>query len=528
MTPIEILMFVGGGLLFAVAGFVAARLVFQGRADLLTGQAEQLETRLDELQQRIDHLSPLETEQIRLQEQLNHARQQEQQLQLAVTQSAEQVTKLTQQLAELKQQLGAAGEVSQQLSSRQFENQQLQEQLTELRSELSRSEEARQHEQRNAREQIEQFEKTRAQLKLEFEQLANKIFEDKQKQFTTQNQQGVEALLKPFREQIKSFREKVEQVYVEEGKERASLKTELQQLHKLNQQITEEASNLTRALKGDKKLQGNWGEMQVEMILEQSGLRRDLEYRREENFKDEDGQNKRLDFIVYLPDNKHLIIDSKVSLVAYSNYVATDDEQAQETALKEHVSAVRNHIQTLSSKDYAHLKGIDSPDFVIMFMPIEPAFNLAFLADQNLFNSAFEQNIVVTTPSTLLATLRTVANLWSIERRNQSAQQIAGQAGKVYDKLRGVVEKMEKLGRQLDTAKNSYDEAWSSLKTGRGNLVAQSEKFRELGVRVKKELPRYLVEEADPAHHLDDSPEEQSRPQLAALPGDAEGANDGQ
>ena len=239
---------------------------------------------------------------------------------------------------------------------------------------------------------------------------------------TTQNQQGVEALLKPFSEQVKSFRDKVEQVYVEEGKERASLKTELASLQKLNQQITEEASNLTRALKGDKKLQGNWGEMQVEMILEQSGLRRDLEYSREENYKDGENQNKRVDFIVHLPDNKHLIIDSKVSLVDYSNYVAADDDRDQAAALKGHVAAVKNHIQTLSSKEYTHLKGVHSPDFIIMFMPIEPAFNLAFLADQQLFNSAFEQNIVVTTPTTLLATLRTVANLWSIERRNQSAQ----------------------------------------------------------------------------------------------------------
>ncbi len=239
------------------------------------------------------------------------------------------------------------------------------------------------------------------------------------------------------------------------------------------------------------------------MILEQSGLRRDIEYRREQNFKDDNNQNKRVDFIVDLPDNKHLIIDSKVSLVDYTDYVAADDEATQAAALKAHVAAVRNHINSLSSKEYTQVKGVDSPDFVIMFMPIEPAFNLAFLADQGLFSAAFEQNIVVTTPTTLLATLRTVANLWSIERRNQSAQQIAGHAGKVYDKLRGVVEKMERLGSQLDTAKKSYDEAWNSLKQGKGNLIAQTEKFRELGVRVKKELPRYLVEEADPAHDLD-------------------------
>ena len=532
MTPIEILMLVGGGLLFAVAGFFAAWLVFQGRTELLGSQVEQLESRLAELQQRIAQLAPLEAEQIRLQEQLNHARQQEQQVQTVLTKTAEKETQLTQQLAELKQQLGAAGEVSQQLVARQVENEKVNRQLTELRNELSRSEEARQHEQRNAREQIEQFEKTRAQLKLEFEQLANKIFEDKQKQFTTQNQQGVEALLKPFSEQIKSFRDKVEHVYVEEGKERASLKTEIQSLHKLNQQITEEAANLTSALKGDKKLQGNWGETQVEMILERSGLRRDHEYRREENFKDENDQNKRVDFIVDLPDNKHLIIDSKVSLNDYSAYVAADTEEVQQAALKNHVNAVRKHVQTLSSKDYTHLKNVISPDFVFMFMPIEPAFNLAMMADSTLFNTAYEQNVVITTPSTLMATLRIVANLWANERRNQSAQQIAGHAGKVYDKLRGVVEKMERLGNQLQTVNKSYDDAWGSLKQGRGNLVAQAEKFRDLGVRVKKELPRNLVEEADPVHHLDHAEEALSTAKLSAPPIDKTvdegGASDGQ
>ena len=516
MTPVELIILAASGLLFAAMGYVAARILYQARSRLLDEQVQQLQSQLSTQQQALETLPTLQTEQARLQEQLGHARQQEQLLQTRLEQSTEQVAQLTLQLAELKQQIGAAGEVSQQLQAQQAENQRLNEALVTLRNELSRSEEARQHEQRNAKEQIEQFEKTRAQLKLEFEQLANKIFDDKQKQFTTQNQQGVEALLKPFSEQVKSFRDKVEQVYVEEGKERASLKTELASLQKLNQQITEEASNLTRALKGDKKLQGNWGEMQVEMILEQSGLRRDLEYSREENYKDGENQNKRVDFIVHLPDNKHLIIDSKVSLVDYSNYVAADDDRNQAAALKGHVAAVRNHIQTLSSKEYTHLKGVHSPDFIIMFMPIEPAFNLAFLADQQLFNSAFEQNIVVTTPTTLLATLRTVANLWSIERRNQSAQKIADQAAKVYNKLVGVVEKMEKLGSQLETVNKTYDGAWRSLKEGRGNLVATTQTFLDLGVRVKKELPRSLVEEADPAYRPDESEEALSPPQRSA------------
>lgn len=489
MTLIQIVLVIVGGLLFLIAGFVAGRLVSRAKIDLLAEQLDSQRSRLDEWDEQQGGY-------IRIDEQLKSAQQRLQVMEADQREQAQIHQQLNQQLADQKQLLGAAGEVSQQLKSCQAENQQLRDQLTELRNELSRSEEARQHEQRNTKEQIAQFEKTRAQLKLEFEQLAGKIFDDRQKQFTTQNQQGVEALLKPFGEQIKSFRDKVEQVYVEEGKERASLKTELASLQKLNLQITEEASNLTRALKGDKKLQGNWGEIQVEMILEQSGLRRDMEYRREQNFKDEANQNKRVDFIVDLPEGKHLIIDSKVSLNAYSDYVGADDDHGRALALKAHVGAVRTHIQSLSGKEYAHLKGVDSPDFVIMFMPIEPAFNLAFLADQNLFNSAFEQNIVVTTPTTLLATLRTVANLWSIERRNQNAIKISDQAAKVYDKLRLVAEKMEKLGGQLETARKSYDEAWGSFKTGRGNLIATTQKFVELGVRVKKELAPALIEEA--------------------------------
>ena len=500
-----VLVLVGG--LGCLLGTLVVWLWGRSRMQLERANCEQLQQQLSDQSVRMQGLEQADSQRIRLQDQLEFVQQQQEKNTGLLAATEERLRERDEAIAELREQLGAAQQTNRQFQQIQQENSQLRAQLERIGAELAKSEEARQQESRHAGEQLKLLEQNRQQLKQEFEQLAHKIFEEKQQQFTSRNQQGLESLLKPFSEQIKSFRDKVEQVYVEEGKERATLKAEIKSLHTLNQQITEEAANLTRALKGDKKLQGNWGEIQVEMILEQSGLRRDIEYKREENFKDEGNENKRVDFIVYLPDNKHLIIDSKVSLVAYSDYVAADDEPQQQQSLNAHLSAVRNHIQTLSSKDYAHLKGVDSPDFVIMFMPIEPAFNLAFLADQQLFNRAFEQNIVVTTPTTLLATLRTVANLWSIERRNQSAQQIAGQAGRVYDKLRGVVEKMEKLGRQLESAQKSYGDAWNSLKEGRGNLVSQAERFRELGVRVKKELPRELVEAADPLAHLEDSEE---------------------
>ena len=307
----------------------------------------------------------------------------------------------------------------------------------------------------------------------------------------------METLLKPFKEQLGDFRHKVEEARKEEHAGRAALKQQLETLHQLNQRITDEAGNLAKALKGDKKLQGNWGELQVEKILDNSGLVKGSEYEREPNFKDEEGQNKRPDFIVHLPEGKHLIIDSKVSLVAYMDYVKAEDDEARNTAINRHIQSIRNHINSLSGKDYPSLPEMKAPDFVFLFMPIEPAFISAFQYDQQLFNDAFEKRIVVVTPTTLLATLRTVANLWTIERQNANARKLADKAGSVYNKLRIFVEKMEKLDTQLSNARVTYDEAMGSLKHGRGNLISQADQFLALGVRVKKELPNKTLETAD-------------------------------
>ncbi len=376
---------------------------------------------------------------------------------------------------------------------------------TELKSQLSLKDhqltqaetmyvELNEQERQHTAEKISLLEGNKTQLKQEFENLAHKIFQEKQKHFSDQSKQGLDALLNPFKEQLNGFRQKIDEVYVNEAKERASLKTQIDTLHKLNQRITDEASNLTQALKGDKKLQGNWGEIQVEMILEQSGLKKGREFEREPNFKDDDLKNKRPDFIIHLPENKHLIIDSKVSLIDYVRYIEADTEDMKESAMKAYVQCIRNHIKGLSEKGYPKLNGINSPDFVFMFLPVEPAFIAAFDYDQKLFNDAFDSRIVVVTPTTLLATLRTVASLWSIERQNQSAQKLADQAGKVYDKLRIFIDKMEKLGGQLNTANITYHDAWDSLKEGRGNLVSQAQQFLDLGVRVKKELPSSVLE----------------------------------
>jgi DNA recombination protein RmuC len=319
-----------------------------------------------------------------------------------------------------------------------------------------------------------------------FENLSHKIFNEKQQQ----NKQGLDAILHPFKDQLEGLKKKVEDVHLHDAKDRAALKSQISELHKLNQNITAEASALSKALRGDKKTQGNWGELVLETVLERSGLRLGEEYVREQNHKTDDGQNYRPDVIINLPDDKHIIVDAKVSLNAYNDYVNADDEISQTQFLKQHIDAIRNHIKSLSAKAYQQLPTLHSPDFVFMFMPIEPAFLTAFQHDEKLFMDAFDLRIVVVTPTTLLASLRTIESLWSIERRGRSADELSEHAGKVYDRLRIVVEKMDKLGSQLNSAQKTYDETYSSLAQGRGNLVNTANQFVELGVRIKKEIPQ--------------------------------------
>jgi DNA recombination protein RmuC len=353
------------------------------------------------------------------------------------------------------------------------------------------------HERQSAAEKLALLEHNRDALKQEFENLANRIFDQKSERFSQQSQSSMDALLKPFRDQLSDFRQRVETVHTTETRDRQALRSEIKSLQELNRQITEEASNLTRALKGDKKIQGNWGELILERVLERSGLRKGIEYKTQGSYRDSDNQLLRPDVVVHLPDNRNLVIDSKVSLVAYQQWVISDEGSARDAALKQHMDAVRNHIRSLSDKDYSQLNGLRSPDFVLLFMPIEPAFVAAFQHDDSLFSEAFERKIIVVTPTTLLATLRTIENIWRYERQSQNARLIAERASAVYDKLRVFVEAMERLGGQLHTAQGSYDSAMNTLTRGRGNLISQANRFVELGVRVKKELPKAVTEQAE-------------------------------
>lgn len=342
---------------------------------------------------------------------------------------------------------------------------------------------------RHYQEQLRLLNDNREQLKQEFSHLANEIFESKGRRFAEQSQENLTALLRPFREQVDQFRKRVDDIHLRDTEGRAELKQQLQSLRELNTDLNQQAHDLTRALKGDKKLQGNWGELQVERILESAGLQRGREYEREANFKDDSGQNRRPDFVVHLPDGKHLIIDSKVSLNDYQQAVAAETDAERDLALKRHLASVRQHLQGLSEKNYPHLDGMKAPDFVLMFMPIEPALTTALETDPALFEVGFSRNIILVTPTTLLATLRTVANLWTLERQNDNAKKLFDQAGRVLEKFSVFADKMERLGNQIDTAHRTYDEAWKSLSDGRGSLARQVEKLQELGAQGRRKMP---------------------------------------
>ena len=478
-------------------------LLWRRRQDRATESAlrEELDARDRQLRdsEQVQALHEQEVE--HLQTALEEQKARSGQLEQGIEHWRQQSANLENRLAALDSELAAKQDRVAQLVNESGQYQQraetLSEQLGQLKVELREQQVTLDKERRNASEKLELLEKNRDALKQEFENLANRIFDQKSERFSQQSKTSLDSLLNPFRDQLQDFRKRVEDVYTTETRDRQALRSEIKSLQELNRQITEEAANLTRALKGDKKIQGNWGELILERVLERSGLRKGVEYETQGSYRDEDNQLLRPDVIVHLPDQRNLVIDSKVSLVAYQQWVTADQEEERAAALKQHVEAVRNHIRTLSEKDYSQLNGLHSPDFVLLFMPIEPAFVAAFQQDENLFAEAFERKIIVVTPTTLLATLRTIENIWRYERQSQNARRIADRAGAVYDKLRVFVEAMEKLGSQLHTAQGTYDNAMNTLTRGRGNLISQANRFVELGVRVKKELPKSIVDQAE-------------------------------
>ncbi len=331
----------------------------------------------------------------------------------------------------------------------------------------------------------------------QFKNLANEILEEKSKRFAEQNQQNLDTLLKPLQEKLSEFRKQVDETYQSEARERFALKQEVEKLAGLNLRMTDETRALTNALKGESKTQGDWGELVLETILENSGLRKGEEYVVQDTQTISDGSRLQPDVVIRLPESKHLVIDSKVSITAYTRYVQSDDETVKTAELNGHVSSIRQHIQGLSAKNYQDLYGVGSIDFVLMFIPIEPAFLAAMRHAPDIYQEALKKNIVIVCPSTLLATVRTVAHLWRQEHQNRNAQEIARQCASLYDKFVGFVEDLDKVGQRLEQAQISYNDAVGKLKTGRGNLIRTAENVKKLGVKPNKSLPSKLTDVAD-------------------------------
>lgn len=382
------------------------------------------------------------------------------------------------------------------LQQKETELKQLQQQVIEAKTYNAELQARMEEQQKNSVEKLKLLQDAEVRLNTQFENLAGKIFEERSKQFTEHNKASLDHIVTPLRDQLGDFKKRIETVYDNENKDRISLREAIVSLKRDTAQMNQEALNLTRALKGDKKTQGNWGEMILEKVLEKSGLRRGIEYETQGAFRDQDNRLFKPDVIVRLPDNKDVIIDSKVSLLAYERYYSTDNDQERTVALKQHTEAVREHIKSLSNKDYSRLNGLRSLDFVLLFMPMEAAFIAAFQADDRLFSDAFEHKIIVVTPTTLLATLRTIENIWRYERQNENARLIADKAGVVYDKIRGFVEDLDKLGKQLSTVHTTYEGVMNKLTLGQGNLIRQASSFVELGVKVKKTLPKNITGQA--------------------------------
>jgi len=361
---------------------------------------------------------------------------------------------------------------------------------------IERAEAFHQSQQEKLQEQKAEVEQTRVHFQREFENIAEKLLKEKSKEFTDVNRTNLDILLNPLKENIKAFEDKVEKVYHAEAAERNILKGVITQLMELNKQISNEAQNLTKALKGDNKKQGNWGEFILEKVLERSGLTKDREYRLQASHQSADGNRYQPDAIIDLPDDKHLIIDAKVSLIAYERLVNAETEEERKLYARAHVESLRSHVQGLSAKNYHDLNKVNSPDFVMLFVPIESSFSFAVQIDADLFSDAWDRRVVIVSPSTLLATLRTIASMWKQENQNRNVMEIARLSGEMYDKFVGFVNDLEGIGKSIKSTQDNYDKAFNKLVDGRGNLTITADKIKRLGAKANKQLEaKYLSEE---------------------------------
>lgn len=401
-----------------------------------------------------------------------------------------------QQMAELKRDFETKmGQLSEERNALLQEKQSLLVSLSRKETELKNTE-------ARSLEQKHEIEELQAKFTKEFENLANKILEEKSLKFTRQNQENLKNILSPLQEKIQLFEKKVEDTQKENIGIHSSLREQLLHLQNQNLKITQEAENLTKALKGDSKIQGNWGELVLERVLEKSGLEKDREYFVQQSFTTEEGKRIMPDVVIHLPDNKKMIIDSKVSLTAYERYANETDEDLKSTYLKEHLNSIKRHIEQLSEKNYQDIYRMESPNFILLFIPIEPAFAVALNADNTLYNKAFEKNIIIVTPTTLLATLRTIDSMWTNQKQQENAFEIARIAGSLYEKFDGFVNDLIRIGKKMDEAKNEYSGAMNKLVEGRGNVITTIEKLKKMGAKTSKSLPESIVRRAEESNEI--------------------------
>ncbi len=438
------------------------------------------------------------------------AQSREQQLQSQLTERNQELEeldddrdRLTHEIRQMHGRLAAALEKMRHFEALQNEKQYLSEQLDNARlanagleADLREQDARHFEEQKAADEKIKLLENAEERLRIQFESLANRLFEQKTRTVDEQNKMSLETLLSPLKEQLEGFKKQVNDNFTQESRERHTLVHQINSLKQLNEQMAQEAINLTQALKGDNKAQGNWGEVVLARVLSDSGLREGHEYQTQVSLENEEGKRYQPDVVVHLPQQKDVVVDAKMSLVAYERFFNADTIAERELAMSEHVASMRAHMRGLSRKDYHQLHGIRSLDYVLMFIPVEPAFQAAIEADPALIRDAMDLNIMLVSPTTLLVALRTINNLWRNERQNQNAKEIAERASKLYDKLRLFVNDMEVMGQSLEKANQSYQGAMNKLATGRGNVIRQAESFKQLGVEVKRDISAPLVEKS--------------------------------
>ncbi|WP_086981923.1 DNA recombination protein RmuC [Vibrio aphrogenes] len=440
-----------------------------------------------ELQRYSENIHQLQTQNQQLQQELD-------QLDIERDKSEFEARNNFGQLMAANERLKHFEQLQQERHQLQTRQEQLMADYHELQSQLREQQAKHDEEKRSNQEKLRLLEQAEQRLKVEFESLANQLFETKVKSVDEQNKQSLAGLLNPLKEQLQGFKQQVSDSYYAEAKERHTLVHEIKQLQRLNEQMAQDAVNLTQALKGDNKQQGNWGEVVLANVLQDSGLREGHEYQTQVSLNHESGKRYQPDVIVNLPEEKQVVVDSKMTLVAFERYFNAENDEQKAKALNDHLISVRNHIKQLSQKDYHRLNGITSLDYVLMFIPIEPAFQLAVERDPSLIRDAMEQNIIVVSPTTLLVALRTINNLWRNERQNQNAKLIAERASKLYDKMRLFIDDMEGIGQSLTRAQNAYQGAMNKLSTGRGNLIRQAESFKSLGVEVKKNIRHEITQ----------------------------------